>query len=60
MRLTPAGELTRRITALQKLLQQKGIDGALIVDSADMLYFAGTAHRAHLFIPADGCAGSIV
>ncbi|MCO5388360.1 MAG: hypothetical protein NHB14_24230 [Desulfosporosinus sp.] len=45
---------------MQKLLQQKGIDGALIVDSADMLYFAGTAHRAHLFIPADGCAGSIV
>lgn len=54
MRLTPAGELTRRITALQKLLQQKGVDGALIVDSADMFYFAGTAHRAHLFIPAEG------
>ncbi|MCB8817068.1 aminopeptidase P family N-terminal domain-containing protein [Desulfosporosinus shakirovi] len=54
MRLTPAGELTRRITALQKLLQQKGVDGALIVDSTDMFYFAGTAHRAHLFSPAEG------
>ncbi|SHJ16039.1 M24 family metallopeptidase [Desulfosporosinus lacus] len=54
MRLTPAGELTRRITALQKLLQQKGVDGALIVDSVDMFYFAGIAHRAYLFIPAEG------
>ena len=54
MRLTPAGELTRRITALQKLLQQKGVDGALIMDNADMFYFAGTAQRGQLFIPAEG------
>ncbi|HBV88739.1 MAG TPA: aminopeptidase P family protein [Desulfosporosinus sp.] len=54
MRMTPAGELTKRITAFQKRLQQKGVDGALIVDSADMFYFAGTAHRGHLFIPAEG------
>ena len=54
MRLTPAGELTRRITALQKLLQQKGVDGALIMDNADMFYFSGTAQRAQLFIPAEG------
>jgi Xaa-Pro dipeptidase len=54
MRLTPAGELTRRITALQKLLQQRGVDGALIMDNADLFYFAGTAQRAHLFIPAEG------
>ena len=54
MRLTPADELTRRITALQRLLQQKGVDGALIMDNADMFYFAGIAQRAHLFIPAEG------
>lgn len=54
MRLTPAEELTRRITALQKLLRQKGVDGAIIMDNADMFYFAGTAQRAHLFIPAEG------
>jgi len=54
MRFTPAGELTRRTTALQKLLQQKGVDGALILDNADLFYFAGTAHRAYLFIPAVG------
>jgi len=54
MRLTPAGELTRRITALQKLLQQKGVDGALIMDNVDMFYFAGTAQRAYLFVPAEG------
>ncbi|KUO71760.1 MAG: peptidase M24 [Desulfosporosinus sp. BRH_c37] len=54
MRLTPADELTRRITPLQKLLQQKGVDGALIMDNADLFYFSGTAQRAHLFIPAEG------
>lgn len=54
MRLTPADELTRRITALQKLLQQKGVDGALIMDNVDMFYFAGTAQRAYLFVPAEG------
>jgi Xaa-Pro aminopeptidase len=54
MRLTPAGELTRRIGALQKLLQQKGVDGAIIMENADLFYFAGTAQHAHLFIPAEG------
>jgi len=54
MRLTPAVELTRRITSLQKLLQEKGVDGALIMDNADVFYFAGTAQRAYLFIPAEG------
>ncbi|KAF1086784.1 Xaa-Pro dipeptidase [Sporotomaculum syntrophicum] len=54
MRLTPAGELARRISALQKLLQQKGVDGALIMDPADLFYFAGTGQRGHLFIPAGG------
>ncbi len=54
MRLTPAGELFRRISALQKLLQQKGVDGALIIDSADLFYFAGTGQRGNLFIPAEG------
>lgn len=54
MRLTPVDELTKRNTALQKLLQQKGVDGALIMDPADLFYFAGTGQRGHLFIPAEG------
>jgi len=54
MRLTPAGELARRITALQKLLQQKEVDGALIIDPADLFYFAGTGQRGQLYIPAEG------
>jgi len=54
MRLTPAGELTRRVAALQKLLRQKGVDGALIMENADLFYYAGTVQRAHLFIPAEG------
>ncbi len=54
MRLTPADELARRVAALQKLLRQKGVDGALIMENADMFYFAGTVQSAHLFIPAEG------
>ncbi len=54
MRLTPAGELTRRVAALQELLRQKGIGGALIMENTDMFYFAGTTQRGHLFIPAEG------
>ncbi len=54
MRLTPASELARRITKLQKMLQQKGVEGALIMDPADLFYFAGTGQRGHLFIPAEG------
>lgn len=54
MRLTPADELARRVSELQKLLQKKNIDGALIMQSADLFYFAGTAQRAHLYIPAWG------
>jgi len=54
MRLTPVDELARRITALQKLLQQKEVDGALIIDPADLFYFAGTGQRAQLYVPAEG------
>ena len=54
MKLTPIGELTKRIAALQELMQQKSIDGALIMENTDMFYFAGTTQRSHLFIPATG------
>lgn len=54
MRYTPASELAQRIAGLQKLMQRDGIDGALIVQNADLFYFAGTVQRSHLFIPAEG------
>ncbi|MCL6449463.1 MAG: Xaa-Pro peptidase family protein [Armatimonadetes bacterium] len=54
MRQIPREELTQRTLRLQNLLREKGIDGALIVQNADLFYFAGVVQRAHLFIPAAG------
>jgi len=54
MRYTPREELAQRTLRLQNLLRGKGIDGALIVQNADLFYFAGVVQRAHLFIPAEG------
>lgn len=49
---TPGTELENRIRQLQTHLQNKGVDGALIVQKADLLYFSGTIQQAHLYIPA--------
>ncbi|MGQ9823873.1 MAG: M24 family metallopeptidase [Desulfotomaculales bacterium] len=54
MILTPRAELAARAVRLQKLLREKGVDGAIIVDRAGLFYFAGTAQRSWLFIPAGG------
>ncbi len=54
MRATPKEELYRRIAKLQNLMKKEGLDGAVIVQNADLFYFAGTVQRSHLFIPAEG------
>jgi len=54
MHYTPASELSHRITAFQKAMIRKGIDGALIIQKADLYYFSGTGQNAHLYIPALG------
>ncbi|MHB8156351.1 MAG: M24 family metallopeptidase [Desulfocucumaceae bacterium] len=54
MDYTPAKELMSRIEKLQYLLRKGGIDGSVIVQNADLFYFAGTVQQAHLFIPAEG------
>lgn len=54
MRLTPKNELDARITRLQNMMQSAGIDGTMIVQNADLFYFAGTVQQSHLFIPAAG------
>jgi Xaa-Pro dipeptidase len=50
----PAAELDQRISALQLRIAKRGIDGALILQNADLYYFAGTIQQAHLYIPAEG------
>lgn len=54
MRLTPKNELENRILRLQVQLQDENIDGALIVQNADMYYFTGTIQQAYFFVPAEG------
>ncbi len=54
MRYTPAFELEQRISGLQDGLKKSGIDGAIIVQNADLFYFSGTIQRSHLFVPAEG------
>ncbi len=54
MRITPAQELEKRAQKLQALMQKEGIDGAIILQNADLIYLAGTCQQSHLFIPAQG------
>ncbi len=51
---TPLSELQARREKLQKHLVEKNIDGALILQNADLFYFSGTSQQASLFIPAEG------
>ncbi|HYA14239.1 MAG TPA: Xaa-Pro peptidase family protein [Syntrophales bacterium] len=54
MEKTPKKELYRRIQALQMRMESANIDGALIVQNADLFYFTGTIQQAYLFIPPAG------
>ncbi len=54
MRYTPKTELDQRIIKLQEHLKQQDIDGAIIIQNADLFYFSGTIQQSHLFIPAEG------
>lgn len=50
----PALELQARVAQLQDRLRGEGIDGALLVQRADTLYYSGTAQNVHMYIPRDG------
>jgi Xaa-Pro aminopeptidase len=52
--LTPVEEVERRITALQGLLADRHLDGALLCHPVDMFYFSGSAQNGYLWIPAGG------
>jgi Xaa-Pro aminopeptidase len=51
---TPKSELDQRINNLQIYLSKKNIDGALILQLADLFYFTGTIQQAHFYVPAKG------
>jgi Xaa-Pro dipeptidase len=50
----PGDEIDRRIAAFQAGLRRDGLDAALLVQSADLVYLSGSAQNAHLIVPAEG------
>ena len=50
---TPQSEINQRIEKLKNQLEQNNIGAALLVQRADLLYFAGSVQEAHLYIPVD-------
>ena len=50
---TPQSEINQRIKKLRTRLAENNIGAALLVQRADLLYFAGSIQEAHLYVPAD-------
>ena len=50
--LVPAEEISSRISRLQEELAKNGLDGAMILDSVNLFYYAGTIQNGVLFVPA--------
>ncbi len=50
----PVSEIEKRISLFQEKLSEAEVEGALIVQRVDLLYFSGTAQNGVLFIPAKG------
>ncbi len=49
-----AAEIGARIDNLQRVLQAKQIDAALIVQKTDLFYFSGTSQQGFLYVPDVG------
>lgn len=50
----PASEIANRIVSFQALLEESGVDAAVIRQNADLFYFTGTVQDSHLVVPAAG------
>jgi Xaa-Pro dipeptidase len=50
----PENEIRQRIQALQTVLKDRGLDGAIIVQNVDLYYFSGTMQVGQLFVPTQG------
>ena len=50
----PASEIRRRKAAIQRELQESGMDGLFMVQRVDLFYFSGTAQNGFLYMPAEG------
>ena len=54
METTPREEISQRINRFQKELAANDLEGAFILQNADLFYFSGTIQSAVLFVPANG------
>jgi Xaa-Pro aminopeptidase len=54
MPFAPRSELDDRIERLQRHLTAQALDGGLLHGVSNLLYFAGTAQQAHLWVPRGG------
>ena len=54
METVPEQEIEYRIRNFQLSLQEIGLDGAFILQNADLFYFSGTIQSSALFIPQRG------
>jgi Xaa-Pro aminopeptidase len=50
----PISEIEIRFRCFQDLMVQEGLDGVLICQNVDLLYFAGTIQQGYLYVPAEG------
>jgi len=52
--MVSATESKQRIAKFQRMLQEKGLDGALFIFPIDVYYFSGTRQNSILWIPISG------
>ncbi len=52
--IAPLAEMEKRIVKLQNAMQNRDVDGTLIVQKTDLFYFANTSQQAYLYIPSEG------
>jgi Xaa-Pro dipeptidase len=54
MRITPASELEDRYRKLQRYMVEEGLEAVIILQNADLFYFAGTIQSGNLYVPQEG------
>ena len=54
METVPKEEIEKRISRFQTALAADNLDGAFILQNADLYYFSGTIQAAILLVPSSG------
>lgn len=54
--IVPSQELSTRIHDFQNRMNHQGLDGALVIQKADLFYYTGTTQNGWLYVPVGGDA----